>query len=1089
MSVLIRDQRGISAIVSLALVTALIMMGLGVYLTQQLPVDWKNEEIKTMKEAKESFVKLRDEIYALKHGGSAVVELKLGTPAPTALLSALTPAEIDVTTARNFEDATEARTDNNAFSSGDDRRWRAYGTYVKEDEEEDNLMGKWCMNEASWAGAIGEVIDNSGIGRITPDSSTVGLWYMDEAIWNGTPGEVVDSSGQGNNGTAAGGLSTIGNGKIGRAGNFDGGNDYINIPNSDELVFGTSNFTIEAWIYPTAWGGDDGWNAIITKHNGDPGSWLFRVANNADSGNVAKLNFENGEGGRYFANTIVALNEWHHAAITRFGNTFTFYLDGKEDGSFTDTTNFTSTYAIRISGQGNVTGERFTGGIDEVAIYKRSFTAGEMARHARLNNGQAHREANTVADGKLERGGYFGGVHDNVTVPSSPGLNITGSFTIMAWINPEDGSADFIQEVVNKEEEAVGGYYMWRDRDTHKVWTGFNAGEVEVRSVTPVMAGSWYHLAGVWDGSGMRIYINGVLDNSIAGGAANPAANNENLMIGGYWDGGPFKGTMDEVSVWNRALTGTEVARYAAFYDGWNYLADDYENDHLVVSTTQGQRIRSYLKFDLSDLHLYNSGDYTFYDDVVIDKAQLMLYTVDFDLKEEPDNVFEIRPPIVVEAWGVENDSWCESMTWNTQPHNEGFDKLLENNDVSGETAWITWDVTNFVKDEFEKVRKYGKWYQTMWDYETETLETGKFASYDRYSSKGDSIIIANDGQTITGGNGTDSLTSSIFDAGDDSMFWNYVSFWYTDNMPLVEIRFDNHADMAYATPWITVTKSGYAENVYARYAQYRITPIASGTTAFESITIEYTDFVSFVLREPQAWAPSTIQNRVAFNSRDNSRASVAGVSPVLRVTYTRRERAGYVEEGRIDFGSIKYSTNNKYLPNTNYVYEGGLLYLTQGDSGWYAVTLEEPTNLVTITTVEGSSNIYMTVTRYQISASFLMGESAGGTGHTAIRMQEDETEYVVSPPSNPNRSQVTIVVNSDQLSLWRDYLRKRAAQINSQLGGEYSYYGPYAMIDYDSGALTIYGKDLSPNAQDIYYTEQVIWIDTSVGLYQGGRT
>jgi hypothetical protein len=192
-------------------------------------------------------------------------------------------------------------------------------------------------------------------------AGAISYWRFDEGS-----GTTVSDSVDGNPGAIDG--ETWATGKVGNALSFDGIDDDVEIPSSDNLIFGTNDFTIMAWIYPTAFNGASGLNAIITKHTGDEGSWLFRVATDDDG--RPKLNFETDFPTlRYFGNTEVTLNQWHHVAIKRAGNTFTFYLDGKEDGSFIDTKSFTTLEPVRISDQGNTDVERFTGTIDEVAIF------------------------------------------------------------------------------------------------------------------------------------------------------------------------------------------------------------------------------------------------------------------------------------------------------------------------------------------------------------------------------------------------------------------------------------------------------------------------------------------------------------------------------------------------------------------------------------------------------------------------------------------------------------------------------------------------------------------------------------------------
>jgi len=160
---------------------------------------------------------------------------------------------------------------------------------------------------------------------------------------------------------------------------FDGEDDGIRIEDNHSLRFGTGDFTIEAWIYPTATTGSSGWNAIITKHSGDDGSWLFRVADNSETGFVPKLNFDTEHPiSNYYANTELIFNTWYHIAVTRKGATGTFYLNGEIDGIFTDSKDLYSTSPVHISDQNNVDDERFTGTIDEVRLWNVARTLSEI---------------------------------------------------------------------------------------------------------------------------------------------------------------------------------------------------------------------------------------------------------------------------------------------------------------------------------------------------------------------------------------------------------------------------------------------------------------------------------------------------------------------------------------------------------------------------------------------------------------------------------------------------------------------------------------------------------------------------------------
>ncbi len=179
---------------------------------------------------------------------------------------------------------------------------------------------------------------------------------------------------------------------------FDGIDDHVEIPHAENLNFGSDDFTIIAWIYPTAFTGNHGLNAIVTKHTGDEASWLFRIATDLDG--IPRVNFEIVHPIlRYYGGTEVTLNEWHHVAVKRTGNDYTLYFDGQEDGTFTNDKIFTTEEPVRISDQGNVDDERFTGMIDEVAIYGRSLSTAEVEQqYVNGLNGRGYSDADGFGD-------------------------------------------------------------------------------------------------------------------------------------------------------------------------------------------------------------------------------------------------------------------------------------------------------------------------------------------------------------------------------------------------------------------------------------------------------------------------------------------------------------------------------------------------------------------------------------------------------------------------------------------------------------------------------------------------------------------
>ncbi|MGH7255973.1 MAG: LamG domain-containing protein, partial [Nitrospirales bacterium] len=74
--------------------------------------------------------------------------------------------------------------------------------------------------------------------------------------------------------------------------------------------------------------------------------------------------------------------------------------------------------------------------------------------------------------------------------------------------------------------------------------------------------GTWTHAVGTYDGTTERLYINGVLSNSFD--AAVPGLPQEDASVIGYWPSAVsdfFNGRVDDVRIYNRALTDDEIKR------------------------------------------------------------------------------------------------------------------------------------------------------------------------------------------------------------------------------------------------------------------------------------------------------------------------------------------------------------------------------------------------------------------------------------------------------------------------------------------------------------------------------------------------
>ena len=147
---------------------------------------------------------------------------------------------------------------------------------------------------------------------------------------------------------------------------FNGGTSYLNIPNSNAIMFGTGDFTIEGWFYNSA---SQVSNSGIFSYYV---SGYFILHNNASAyPNLLTVYVDNyGAGTRVLTGTTtLALNTWYYFAITRSSGVWRLFLNGTQEGSsYTNSAEPVPASAPLRIGYGNTAG--YTGYIDDFRITK-----------------------------------------------------------------------------------------------------------------------------------------------------------------------------------------------------------------------------------------------------------------------------------------------------------------------------------------------------------------------------------------------------------------------------------------------------------------------------------------------------------------------------------------------------------------------------------------------------------------------------------------------------------------------------------------------------------------------------------------------
>ena len=160
----------------------------------------------------------------------------------------------------------------------------------------------------------------------------------------------------------------------------------------------------------------------------------------------------------------------------------------------------------------------------------------------------------------------FSATNDFVSVPDQPNLELTNQFTIAFWTNPAGPGNEFIDKVsgisVAKGSGVSNGYRIGANTAGALFISLYKNSTLSVQCLTSngvEQLQTWQHYAVTYDSKNIRIYVNGVLRTTCAT-TVQPGTDATPLSIGGIRNDPTSARTMDEVRLYNRALSVQEVA-------------------------------------------------------------------------------------------------------------------------------------------------------------------------------------------------------------------------------------------------------------------------------------------------------------------------------------------------------------------------------------------------------------------------------------------------------------------------------------------------------------------------------------------------
>ena len=153
----------------------------------------------------------------------------------------------------------------------------------------------------------------------------------------------------------------------------------------------------------------------------------------------------------------------------------------------------------------------------------------------------------------------FDGINDRVNVNDSASLDLTGGMTLEAWVYPTVLSG--WRTVFLKERSGGLVYALYAHDNVSQPAAYVRVGNADwrVAGASPLPLHTWTHLATTYDGATLRLYVNGQeVGNRAVGGAIQVSTGRLRMGGNAVWAEW-FAGQIDEVRIYNRALTPAQI--------------------------------------------------------------------------------------------------------------------------------------------------------------------------------------------------------------------------------------------------------------------------------------------------------------------------------------------------------------------------------------------------------------------------------------------------------------------------------------------------------------------------------------------------
>ena len=371
--------------------------------------------------------------------------------------------------------------------------------------------------------------------------------------------------------------------------NFDGTDDYIDCGNITALN-SQSAFSTSAWINYSGTIGPGTSHIVLSGGSSSTNRFWYQLLSST------QIRYGSGPG----SSTDITVSNmssgtWYHIVTVHNGTSLDVYLNGIKQGATVTVVSPSTTIGnnFKIGDYFSLVNYLWNGELSNISVFN---TALSIANIETIYNNGAPNDISSlspVAWYKLNASEIFNNTStewsiDNNAYPSvyQSSLNFDSdsvncgntlgsgysSISVSSWVNFDNPNLNVREEIISKDDGSSNRTFFlvkFRNSDWAAYGTiGFAINDGTTTSNATVSqadftpsAGDWFHVAGTWDGTNIKLYINGDLKKTTAFSASNLDTNTVNVLIGDSSAGGTYflNGQISNTAVWNTALTSTQV--------------------------------------------------------------------------------------------------------------------------------------------------------------------------------------------------------------------------------------------------------------------------------------------------------------------------------------------------------------------------------------------------------------------------------------------------------------------------------------------------------------------------------------------------